>query len=179
MFLLLRTSYAIFHKGKHFWHSKLYKEAIKRCECQCFGHGRQRHGCLWQRVLLHILALSVCCIKRQTCCKYQCFGHGRQRHGCLWQLVLLHILAQYVVQRSKNAVNTSVLGMVAKGSDMNVIVILVPPTPVLSCKLASKRMKAPALLRHVWDYMNSAYPSVVCNMYTYLHTHVYIYICII
>ena len=29
-------------------------------------------------------------------------------------------LAQHVVQRAKNAVNTSDLGMIAKGSDMNV-----------------------------------------------------------
>ena len=34
--------------------------------------------------------------------------------------MLLHVLAQHVVQRAKNAVNTSVLSMIAKGSDMNV-----------------------------------------------------------
>ena len=97
MFVLLREFSA---KGKHYVHSMLYKEAKNAVNTSVLG----------------MLAKSI------DACDNYCFAPRPCAVCCTWMLVTRCLAPRpctVCCTKSKNAVNTSVLGMIAKGSDMN------------------------------------------------------------
>ena len=102
MFLVLRAVYDFFYKGRRYLHSTLYKEATT-LQMPVFWAWAPK---AWMLVTTCLAPhpCAVCCTKKHKpplACKLTC--------------------------RSKSAVNTSVFGMIAAGSDVNVFIL--PPHP--------------------------------------------------